>query len=389
MSEQSNPNEQQIRDALRGVADTGGPVDEGAAWASIQRGVQADERSSRRRLLLGGTGLAIAGAAAALVLVVGTGDDEEAVEVGPAAEATTTSSTSTTGVHSVPIRPEATTTTAVPSGGGLPAHPLAVAVQLDGGTTRLDLYDADTGALVTQGLAETTFSFDDLEVLADGTVVYTEELGDSSTVRLVPWDGSAEPVTPYGLELDIRSGTFDANGEVFFFVEQGVERPQGRIGILGGDGGDIRYLEWADGEEDFFLTQGRIDDLELSPDGEQLVFTSNYEGEEVRVVDVDASSLSDSVSVFAGTDPAWLGDGLLVVRSCCYPEFDEPKTLHEVRVNGDEVEQPFADEAVAVAADIVDRVAVALPDGTISVTTGTGEPVASIDPDGTPLQLGL
>lgn len=381
------PNEQQITDALRGIADAGGPPDEAAAWAQVQRSIAADRTDQRRRrILLGGVGLAAAGAAAALVLVLGTGDGREAVEVGPADGSTTTTSTAN---DVVPVEPSTTSTSAPPVGGGLPTNPLAVVVQDEGGTSRLDLYDADTGALVTGGLAESVFSISDVSVLDDGTVVYTEELGDSSTVRIVPWDGSADPVTPYGLELDIRAGTFGPDGQVLYFVEQGVTRPEGRIGIVGGDGGDIRYLEWAEDEDDFFLTQGRIDDLELSPDGTRLVFTSSYEGEEIRVVDLDAASLSESTAIDAGVAPSWLGDGRIAFSSfCCYPEFTEPRTVQLTTVDGSSTTGLTTIEGVAVAA-AGDRLAVATTDGRALVLDTFESDPRPIEVDGTAVDVGL
>jgi hypothetical protein len=385
--------EQQIRDALRGLADHGGPPDEAAAWDRVQQRVTADRTGRNRKLLLGGAGLAVASAAAALVLLVGMGDDQEAVETGPAAESTTTTTaaavvdptTTTTGTPSVPGRAD-----------DLPAHPLAVVVQDEAGTSHLHVYDADTGALVVRDLATSIFGYSDLSIVGD-TLYFTEEGGDSETVRAVPLDGSATPVTPFGIPAQevesTRAGTLSPDGATFAYVEQGVLRPEGRIALLEVATGDVRYLEWSDDEDDVFLTQGRIDDLAWSPDGARLAFVSSYEGSDIRVIDLDAASLSESDGVELGSSPAWLDDqGLLFVRDCCYPDFEEPREVQLVGVGVDLGGASYSVGASGVAsghgsfamAELAGGVTVVRNDGDIR-----SDDVFHFDVEGTVLEVGV
>ena len=377
MNDSPSRDEQQIRDALRGIAEAGGPPDEASAWNRVQRGIAVDRTGRNRRILLGGAGLAVAGAAA-LVLVLGTGDDQEAVEVGPAAETTTTTTAA---------RGEGTAS--------MPARPLAVVVQLEG-VQRLDLYDADTGELVVQGLAESPFSISDVSIHGE-SVLYTEELGDSSTVRGIRWDGSAGPSTPFGIPEDeeTRSGVLSPDQTTFAYVEQGVTRTEGRIGLVDTATNEVRYLEWDEAEDDFFLTQGRIDDLAFNADGTRLAFVSTYEGEEIRVVDLDAATLGESIGIAAGVDPAWFGTAaFLYSSSCCYPEFDQPRELRSavaVRA-GSEPDHGDLGAPVSVATliggdDEFVLVAIATTDGLVEVRLDG--PRTTITVEGTAIEVGL
>lgn len=398
MSDERDPNEQQIRDALRGVAESGGQPDEAAAWNRIATGIAADGSARRRRVLLGGAGLAIAGAAAAFVVVAATSGDEEAVEVGPAAESTTTSIESTTTESTAPVVVVEPTTTSVPADddlAGLPEHPVVVVVAVGEEGSRLDLYDGDSGELVVQNLAEVGDfgSLYDVSI-EGGTIYYTDEFGDSSQILSVPWDGSSTPVVPFGLptneEEATSGGTMSPDGSMFAFIEEGVTRPRGRIGIVEVATGSIRYLEWAADEDDFFLTEGSLRGLRFSPDGSRLAFVSTYEGEEVRVVDLAATTLSDSVAVTAGSHPDWLDDGrLLVVRSCCFPDFDEPAELRVVEIGGDGQGTDLGfGEAVSLAVDGSFVVAVQ-EDGTVIALDYGDESSRTIQVDGRALDVGL
>lgn len=371
-------NEQQIRDALRGVAEATGRPDEAAAWERISGEIAREAAAAgRRRWLLGGAGLAIAGAAAALVLVLGTGDDHEAVEVGPAAESTTTATVDQVTTTSAPA-PEVTSTTIDVDGTGaapevladLPEHPLAVVVQLEPeGVQRLDLYDADTGELVVRGLAQSFFSIDEVSIEGD-TVFYTEEFGDSSTVRMIPWDGSGGPTTPFDLDSEgTNGGTMSPDGSTFAFVEHGVTRPTARIGLVDTQTGSIRYIEYTSEEDQDAL--GSMRDLELSPDGTRLAFTKTYEGSGVYVLDIEATSLNDAVAVATGYHPAWLDDEtILAIHFCCYPDFAEPQELEAADASGGGTEPfgatPVPADAISIDGGLVARVS----DGSLVVTVG-------------------
>lgn len=396
----NDPTAERIRAALQGVAEAPGRPDEAAAWDRITGGIARDAAAgARRRRLLGGAGLTVAGAAAALVLVLGTGDDQEAVEVGPADGSTTTEAPAST--TTAPAGEAATSSTAPvdPSTrpievlGDLPEHPLAVVVADEAaGVHRLDLHDADTGELVVRNLASSFHSLSEVSVLDDGTVVYTEEFGDSSTVRMAAWDGSSGPTTPFDLDVDMRAGTFSPDGATFAYVEQGVTRPRGRIGLVPTDGGgDIRYLEWAEDEDDFFLTSGRIDALAFSPDGTRLAFTSSYEGTEVLVVDLDAASLSEATVVGDGLGPVWTdGGGVVAIRFCCYPDFGDRGALVRISVDSPETGTSIGedDDLLAVAID-GGRVATVSASRGVEVGEQQGTARSPVAVDGTPVEVGL
>ena len=329
-------NEQQIRAAMRGIAEADPAPDEAAAWQTIRSGIEAEQRSGRLRTILGVSGLAIAGAAAALVLITSTGDDREAVEVIPADTSTTTDNVVPATSTTVTTAPTETSGAAAVLG-PLPARPVAVVVAVDGGpSSRLDLYDADTGQLVVRDLARSEFGIDEISIVGE-TIYFTEEFGDSSTVRMVAWDGSAGPATPFDLDTETNGGTLSPDGSEFAYVRHGVTIPQASIGIIDTASGEQRTLAWASDDEDFFHTNGSIHGLQWSPDGDRLLFTSSYEGSEVLAVDADAASLSEATPFeLAAFGAHWLSDDTVIgVRFCCYPDFAEPAEVQRVNEAGD------------------------------------------------------
>jgi dipeptidyl aminopeptidase/acylaminoacyl peptidase len=347
-------NEQQVRDALHRIAETGGAPDEGAAWERIAARVGAEHgATSRRRWYLGLGGLAVAGAAAAAFVVLAGDDDREAVDVRP--PATEPDPAGTTVV--------APTTTTPP---GLPARPLAVVFagpspEEFGG---IAVYDADTGELVHAPVGPTPFSYGDVSITSDGTLWFTQETGDTSSVVRVAW-GSDTLEVPFGSET--RAPAVSPDGSTVAFVHDGVtvERPSIRIVDLA-SGAVRRELFWADDEEDFFLTGGSMSGLEWSPDGRRLLFVSSYEGSEVRVLDADATTLSDSTQLVVADSfhVRWLGDDeLILVDTCCYPDHSNLEVRRHDLASG-------AFEVLEVDGDPVD--VDGLPDGTVAILTDGG-----------------
>jgi dipeptidyl aminopeptidase/acylaminoacyl peptidase len=357
-----------IRTALHAVAEAPGEPDADAAWARIHDRIEAARpRVARRRVGVALAALAAAGAAAAaLVVVAGQDDGREAVELVPADTATTDVAPTT----------EAPSTTVLDATGTpleLPARPLAVVVDADG-TQRLDLYDADTGEVVMRDLASSAHSISDVSFGADGTVYFTEEFGDSSTVRMVVWDASAGPTTPFDLEDQTSSPAMSPDGSTFAFVNQGVTTDGGRIGLVDTATGEVRYLDWAPDEDDFFLTNGTIDGLEWSPDGSQLIFTVSYEGSEVRILDAGMESLSEAhFTDLYGFDAHWSDSNVVtVLRECCYPDFLEPAELISQGDGGGDWIIGTNGEVVAFDVAEDGTFAVVRPDGRLDLVTPDG-----------------
>ncbi len=362
-------NEQQIRDALRGVAEAGGQPGTDAAWEDVCRGIAADRTSRSRRLVLGGAVVAIAAAAAAFALLADPTDDE-AVQVGPSGQTTVTTE----------CRPDEV----VVSDRRIPDHPMAVVVQ-DGDGQRLDLYDADTCGLLQPDLAHSSGRITNVSI-EGASLTYTEEVGDTTQVRLMTYDRNRVPFTLtqyFEGVTDVRS--LVGSDGTLAWVEPGETQSRDRIALWHTPTNATRYLEWAPGEQDQSLTDGRIDDIAFSPDGTWLAFVSSYDGrDDIRVINVTASSLSESRSLgVAATDPAWTdlegilaveGDGSLIRINV---EAVDPTTLF-----------PAEDDAVNIAV-IGGILAVVSADGSLSVGDQDAGALRPFEIDGTVVDVGL
>ena len=295
-------NEQQIRDALRGVAEAGHDAGTDSAWDEVCRGIAADRTSRSRRLMLGGAVVAIAAAAAAFALLADPTDDE-AVQVGPSGQTTVTTTE---------CRPDEV----VVSDRRIPDHPMAVVVQVGDGQ-RLDLYDADTCGLLQPDLAQSSGRITNVSI-EGASLTYTEEVGDATQVRLMTYDRNRVPFTLtqyFEGVTDVRS--LVGSDGTLAWVQPGATQEPDRIALWHTPTNAMRYLEWAPGEQDQSLIDGRIDDLAFSPDGAQLAFVSSEGGQpNIRIINLTANSLSESRSLrVAATDPAWTDlDGILSVR---------------------------------------------------------------------------
>jgi hypothetical protein len=353
-------NEQQIRDALRGVAEGGGEADADAAWNEVCRRIAAGRTRRSRRVVLGGAVIASAAAAAAFAILANPADNE-AVQVGPAGQPTVTTTEpqpdEDAGADApVPAQPGDETA----SGPRVPDHPMAVVVEDDNGQ-RLDLYDADTGDLLQRDLAHAN-RITNVSIQGAG-LTYTEEVGGTPRVRIMTYDRSRLPFTLTAYVFDnARSGALSE--EAFAYVQQGATQGErDRIALLHWPTNTTRYLEWAPGEEDVSLTNARIDDLAFSPDGTRLAFVSRYDGEDdIRVINLTAASLSESHHFADGVaDPAWTDlDAMLAVQTCCISDPSADGGLISI-VGSVGFERP-EDEAVNIAID-GDLLAVVSTDG--------------------------
>jgi sugar lactone lactonase YvrE len=372
--------ERRVGAALTALAEAPGRPDEVAAWTSISARIGGERPSRRPVALLSGAAAAVAAVVAVVVL---TQQDERAsLEVGPVDTPPTMVSPTTTVTQ---------TTSTVPAPTGvLPGRPLAIVTAGDD-LPRLDLYDADTGELVTRGLASSAHSISDISFGPDGTIYFTEELGDSSTVRSVPWDGSAEPTTPFGAGSETSSPALSPDGATFAYVHQGITTDGSEIVLVDTATGDRRALRWAADEPDFFRTNGTLSGLEWSPDGSRLLFVLSYEGSEPMVVPADATSLTEATPVpdLSAFHVHWSGpDQVIGVHHCCYPEFDEQPELRAVDLTtGERTPLEGAGEPVAfdVGADGV--IALVRSDGTLALfdepdgslsEISTGAPVVEV-----------
>jgi hypothetical protein len=329
--------EQQIRDALRGAAEAPGPADEQAAWRAIQARVAGEAGRRGARTALVAVGLALAGAAAAAVIVT-AGDDGQPVEVGPA-------DTTLGNLPQPPLRP------------------IAVVVEVDG-TQRLDLYDADTGALVTAGLAESAHSLSDLSITSDGTVYFTQESGDSTEVRAVSWDGSDSPRSPLPSHTDSSSMT--RVGSRFAWIRQGFTASQPAVVItdLGAD------EVW---EVDTSALGQSLDSLEFSPAGDQLYFTVDG-----APYVVDAEPGATPVPLDDGTDDRVIeghfsaGFEVIELTACCGTDLDQ-RRFRAVTVDGPgPVDLPAADGVAAFDINPEGTMAVVGEDGSLRLLEQLG-----------------
>jgi hypothetical protein len=338
--------EQQIRDALRGVADAPGPADERAAWDAIRTGIERD--TGRRRLRNGvlAGGIALAGAAAAVAIVVAAGDSEQSVEMPPA--------TDPPGVVA-----------------GLPDRPLGVVVEVDG-TQRLDLYDADTGERVTTGLAESVHSIADVSVAPDGTVYFTEEHGDSSVVQAVPWDGSDDPGTPFGAEAtETSSPALNGDGSLFAYVHAGITVEQPSVVLVDTGSGERWSLS---------VDAGRsVRDLHFSPSGDELFLTLDGAP---WVADASPGGLGQPQPL-ANPGDGFVADAafsadfeVVLLDRCCAPAFEGERTFTATGLDGPSpLELPSADG--------VARFDIEAGDGTMAVVRDDG----SLTVGGRPIEI--
>lgn len=371
-----------VRELLATVADAPGRPDEDVAWSAVSARITGERRFRRPAAVL-------ASAAAAAAVVVGVllltqQDEPETVEVGPVDTPSTIASPTTT-------VPDTTSTVPKPSG-RRPSRPLAV-VTAAGDLPRLDLYDADTGELVTRGLASTVHSISDISFGPDGTVYFTEEFGDSSTVRSVPWDGSAEPTTPFGAEDETSSPALSPDGATFAYVHQGITTEGSEIVLVDTASGDRRVLRWASDEPDFFRTNGNLHNLEWSPDGSRLLFVLSYEGSEPLVLPADATSLSDATPVpdLSAFHVHWSGpDQVMGLHDCCYPEFDEQPELREVDLTtGERIPLEGAGEPTAFDVDTAGVIAIVRSDGTLGLFDEPGGSLTEIPTDAPVVDVGF
>jgi hypothetical protein len=318
--------------------------------------------------VLAGAGLAVAGAAAALLVLLAGDDPEQSVDVGPAGTTTT--------VFEVPTPPVAVAP-------GFPTHPLAVVVEVDG-AHRLDVYDAESGQRVATGIARSVHSISDVSVMPDGTVFFTEELGDSSVVRAVPWDGSAEPMTPYGAdENDSASPTMSPDGRRFAFISQGITVAQPAVVVI-----DV-----ADGDRTSVVVSAagaRLSNLEFSPGGERLVVLVDGVP---WVVDVPVDAPVSGEASMLGSEPVlevhWsAGDEVLTLTRCCAPSFDGPAQLDSLTVDGPgSFTAVPAEDTAAFDVDARLTYAFVLDDGTVALYGG-GLGVRPLEVDGAAVDLG-
>jgi hypothetical protein len=333
--------EQQIREALRGAAEAPGPADEQAAWRAIQARVAGDTGRRGARTALVAVGLAVAGAAAAVAIVAISSDDRQAVDVGPA--------------ESTPIPSAAR-----------PERSLAVVVEIDG-VQRLDLYDADTGALVTEGLAESPHSISDVSVSDDGTVAFTEEFGDSSTIRTVWWDGSSPPVTPYDLEgAETSSPALTVDGTRVAYVHQGITVPRPSIVVVDTETGE----QWAVEAEASIRS---ISDLAYSPSASELFFVADGQP---WVMDTTAEAPINARTLEDGTD-GFVVDGHFSADFEVIVLTDEPAFAAVTLDGPSPVQLPAAEGVVAFDVNREETMVLVREDGTVTVAgqLGRGEPL--------------
>lgn len=356
------PAEQAVRAALTAIADAPGRADELTAWDDVRTRIEHDRYGRRRRAVIALSSMAAAAAAIVAVVVLADGDDRETVQVGPVDTPTTVDRPTTT------VPATATSTPSV-SMEGFPARPLAVVVS-EGDVARLDLYDADSGALVISGLATSAHSLSDVSFGPNGIVYFTEELGDSSTVRAVPWDGSAEPFSPFGAENETNSGVLSPDGRTFAYAHQGVTVDDREIILVDTATGAERTLRWAQDDEDFFHTNGRLTGLEWAPGGRRLLFVSSYEGSEPLVIDVEAASLSEAEPIpdLDAFHVHWASDDVVVgLHTCCFPEYDEQSELRWVELGGATTPTEGAGAPIAFDVNHDDVLALVRPDGTVQL----------------------
>jgi hypothetical protein len=363
-------NEQELTQAFAAIAEAG-DVDEHAAWDAIQARLAADRKAgTRRRTLYTIAGIALAGSAAAGFVALAGDDAPEAINTVPPAtspEVPTTTPVTATTPETVPSSPLAGATIVVASAD---AHRV-LSVDETGATTTL-FEVPDDGSTIA-----------DLELAPDGAVfvqLVSPESPDGVVLE-VDADGASTPVMAPGVET--WAPAVSADGRRLAFLARG----EGTVlAVVDRVTGEQRTMWWADDDEDFFHTQGRISDLAFSPDGTQLLFTSNYEGSEVLVLDLDtATTLSDAIVVGGGVRSAtWLADGRIVgIDDCCYPDQDRNAGIIDVLASTDEPVVLSTTQALQLSAGAGGLFGLA-PEGVFRICAGDCEG----DGGGVPLEAG-
>jgi hypothetical protein len=287
--------EQQIRDALRSVADDGPDPDVDAAWAQLQHRLRDTAAPRRGRwVLVAGAALA---AAAALVFVTTRPDTEQSVDVGVAdgSDASQPDDRTHQSAVGVPIT--------------LPADPVAVLAP-EGGAVHV--MDPATGQRV--GTIQDSGGGRAIDAVATPAGdVFVLLQGDEPMLARARWDGG-------DLEHFVGWPGASAAGLAI--------HPGGRlaaVGQLGTDGRSaialvdvqsaaVRELRWPAGDPRGELHQPQ--ELSFSPDGSQLAFVNVHdsdgtEGFDAYVVDVDATDLGAARQISnAGWEDTWnrIGD---------------------------------------------------------------------------------
>lgn len=390
----TNDTEPRVRDALAALARRGGAPDDITAWERITAAVDDDRRSTaRRRALFATAGLALVGSAAAVLALVATGDEprQSVRVVSPATSPTTDEAPSPTVTE--PPAPTVTEPTTVPhtgptvsdqpadpfedvevsaASGPVPAHPMAAVVGADGGQYYIRVYDGDTGEAIATPVGSTIHGYRDLSFGPDGSLWFAEEFGDTSAVTLVRW-GSTEKETPFGTETLAPAVSPDGTTLAYAHYGVTVERSSIRFVDLA-TGEQTAELFWRDDDPDFFHTNGGLAHLQWSPDGERLLFVSEYEGSEVLVIDPDAASLSEATPLVDGyaADVEWAADGRVVrIDDCCYPEHERWEVRVHDPATGAVTTPPIDGRPVAVDARPDGAIVVLTDDGVLHLLDGT------------------
>lgn len=268
---------------------------------SVPSGPSVDglrRRIRRRRVRrLAGAGAGAAMAALAVVLgglVAGPRDDSRTVTV-----------------VDDPTESTSTTMSETPA---LPAE--AVGVDRDG---ELVVFGVPSGDVVRTlydgGLGDGAPLIDAVDVDSEGSWVYFSTVDHGGELFRVPLEGGDVELLGPGSSPQVSN-----DGRYLAYSGPRQSLPATIVVRELSTGEERRWSVDSD-DPDFFHYNGRISDITWSPDDTRLAYVSAYEGSEVRVLDLDAGSLSASEPIDRiTTHPAWLSDTeLLGVRECCYP----------------------------------------------------------------------
>jgi hypothetical protein len=323
--------EQEVRDALRSLAERD-PIP-GDAWARIAAAIGADDRHRRqvRWGIVGGSGLVLA-AAVTIAAVVLAGGSVQQVEVVPAAtEPTSASIPSTTTMASTLPATTTTTATTTPSvpAGSFPANPFVVLTP-DGTAALLGEDGRYFRDLAGPGVTDVAVA----PGVGTGLIYYTDATGlwqvdYADAAKRTPIVVEVPPAPP-----DQPGGSVAISPDLkrLAYTKSGVEQSTIFIRDLGT--GETREFATAPGETDFFLVLGAKLDLAWAPDNRRLAFVNRYEGEELYVLDtLSHQTLSDAVRLgeLNYSSPAWLDNNrIAALGQCCYPEFVDVKPRVDV-----------------------------------------------------------